>query len=106
MHIDSIEQAIRFVNDHELAVIIFSTTGCSVCDPLKQKIQKIIAEKSLAVFAEISINQLPEASGEFGVFTAPTVLLYVDKKEAKRYSAAMDLSEFRYTIERFYNLLN
>lgn len=95
----------NFLLNHKLSVLICSTRTCNVCKPLKQQITKTLENNTSVALAEIFLDDVEEAKGYFGVFSVPIVLVFVEGKEAKRYSAAMDIREFQSTILRYEELL-
>jgi len=101
----SIEDIRSFIKSNSLAVIVCATKSCNVCKPLKVKLKGISDQYEHCVIGEVYIDDVPEAQGEYGVYTAPISLVFVDGSETKRYSAAMDLMEFHSSIDRYENLL-
>ncbi len=106
MHsIQNIEDLKTLIADHPLTVIIFSTKTCNVCEPLKMKINDLLKDEDQIVFGQVYLEDEPLVQGEYGVFTAPTTVVFVEGKESKRYSRAMDLAEFNQFVHRMRGLL-
>lgn len=97
----SLENIKKFSKDYFISVVIFSTHTCSVCKPLKIKIGEVLKNYEKVGLGEIYTEEVKTAKGEYAVFTAPIVLVFVEGREAKRYSAAIDLLEFEATINRY-----
>jgi thiol-disulfide isomerase/thioredoxin len=102
----SLQQAKEFIEVKDIAVMVFSTRSCNVCKPLITKINRVLHDYETIGFANVYIEEIKEAQGEYQVYTAPIVLLFVDGKEIKRYSAAMDILDFHKTIDRYNGLVN
>lgn len=93
------------IKANPLSVVVFGTRSCVVCKPLKEKIGKILEGHSHVFLGQVYIEDVAEARGEYQVFTAPIILVFVEGREAKRYSRAMDLNEFTRVVERYESLL-
>lgn len=100
------EEINNFIKDQALGVIVFSTRGCVVCRPLKEKINHIVSSLESVEVSDVFIEDIPSAQGDFGVYTAPIVLVFVEGKESKRYSAAMDLLEFERYLHRLDKIMH
>lgn len=97
-----------FIKLKPISVVVFSTRTCVVCKPLKAKINQVIgtslSEVDLNV-GEVFLEDVEEAKGQYQVYTAPIVLVFVEGKEVKRYSAAIDLKAFEGVIDRYNQLM-
>ena len=95
----------EFIKNNEAALIYFSTDQCNVCKILKPKVIELIrAEFSKIKMAYVNSEKLPEVAAQNGVFSVPTILLYINGNEFIRKSRNINLSEFRSEIERPYFL--
>lgn len=100
-----LQQLINSINTGEPVLIYFSAENCSVCEVLRPKIKKVIKEN----FDKFSIHEIKsevskEINSYFTVFSVPTVLVFFDKKEFKRYGRNISLSLFIEELKRPYNL--
>lgn len=98
-----------FIQTRPIAALVFSTKTCVVCKPLKVKIKRVIEEElreTSIEIAEVFIEDVEMVKGLYQVYTAPIILLFIDGKEVKRYSAAIDFHEFTSTVTRYHHLLN
>ena len=100
--IDDIKANIR---DNDIYVVVFTTKSCSVCKPLKEKLEKVLTKFDMVTIADVYIDDLEEAKGAYQVYTVPIILLFIQGQESKRYSAAMDIVEFEKTIRRYVELI-
>ena len=91
----------------ETAVAVyFSTPHCGVCEALRPKVEALFIEKFPEVkFLHIKIENSPEISGEFGVFSAPTLLVFFEGKEFLRKVRLMGIQELQDKIERPYKMI-
>lgn len=87
--------------------LFFSTTNCSVCTFLKPKIEELIESNFPKIkFQPINLTERPELTAVFGVFTAPTLLVFFEGKEFIRKSQNMGIQEVKEAIERLYSLMD
>ena len=101
--IQTIENTIK----ESLAVMVyFSAPTCNVCHALKPKLIDAL-DKNFKEFkveiVDISIKE--DIAPHFGVFTAPTVLIFLDGKEFLRKSRNMSVDEVIREIKRPYDIM-
>ncbi len=102
----SLEDLQEILNKEKASAIYFSSNGCGVCEALKPKIQDLIfSEFPNIKFIEIKSEIHPEINGHFGVFSAPTFLVFLEGKEYVRKVRNMSVRELYQEISRNYNLL-
>ena len=102
MNIEDIEKEIQ---SYDAVMIYFSGENCGVCTALKPKIQssfEIHFPKIKQIF--ISASKYPQIAAHFGVFTIPSLLIYFDKKETKRESRHISVSQLIQSTRRPYEL--
>ena len=70
----------------------FSTPQCTVCTVLRPKVEALLTDYPEVEFLFIDVTAHPEVSGQHLVFAAPTIALFMDGREMRRYSRnlAMD----------------
>jgi len=101
--LETIEQALS----SELAVALyFSAPTCNVCHALKPKLLEAFNTnfKQLSVIS-IDISETPEIASHFGVFSIPTLLVYLDGKEFLRKSRHMSVDQVVAEIQRPYEIM-
>ncbi len=101
--IQNIENTIK----ESLAVMVyFSAPGCNVCHVLKSKLIEAL-EKNFKEFkvesVDISIEE--DVAPHFGVFTVPTILIFLGGKEFIRKSRNMSVNEVVREIKRPYDIM-
>lgn len=104
--IQTIEQINSVINTGEPVLIYFSGENCSVCKVLKPKIeQEVIKNFPKFKLYEVKTDIYKELTSQFTVFSIPTVLIFFDRKEFKRYGRNMSIPLFIEELERPYNLM-
>ena len=103
METETIEQTIR----SELAVgLYFSAPTCNVCHALKPKLLSAFEQElPLLKVISIDISDTPEIASHFGVFTIPTLLVFLDGKEFLRKSRHMSVDQVVSEIKRPYDIM-
>ncbi len=87
-------------------LLYFSSESCSVCKVLRPKVKELIqAQFPLLHSYYIDIERSPMISGQFRIFTIPTILLFFDGKEQARYSRTISMHQLEDSISRPYTLL-
>lgn len=91
----------------EIGVLLyFSTPTCNVCKALKPKIMDEF-EKNFPLIKLVFIDSsiLPQISAKYNVFSVPTILLYLDKKEFAREGRNISIPLFIEKVKRVYKIL-
>ena len=103
--VSSLEQLKELLKKEEIALVYFSHHNCNVCKVLKPKVAELI-ENNFPKISLYYVNTLeqPEISGQFSVFTVPTILLFLENKEFVRESRHISLSSFEERIGKLYNV--
>ena len=103
MDVDTLKEIIE---SEPAVAIYFSTPNCGVCQALRPKVEVLFSEKFPAIkFVHVEIDKSPSISGEYSVFSAPTLLVFFEGKEFLRKVRLMGIQELQEKIERPYNML-
>lgn len=87
-------------------VLYFSSDSCSVCKVLKPKVEELLRDKfPLIASRYVDIEKSPVISGQFRIFTIPTILIFFEGKEQVRYSRNISMHQLEAAIERPYALI-
>ncbi len=90
----------EILNTQPVLVAYFSHDECNVCKVLKPQVRAIVEEFKQAKFLYVNTKESTEVSGQFMVFAVPTIILFYEGREAKRYSRHISLQDFRAFLER------
>lgn len=90
----------------EAALFYFSTPTCNVCKVLKPKIAELIESEfpKIKLFY-IDLDKAPVISGQFRIFSIPTILVYFNGKEFIRKSRNIGMQELENELKRPYQLM-
>lgn len=96
----------NYLKENQAVILYFYNDDCAPCISLRPKVEKLIAE-SFPLMKVIWVNSKvqPEIPAQFGVFSNPTLLLFFDGKETRRFSKFVSVDELQQSIERYYNLI-
>lgn len=102
----SLQELEAALKNKEIAVVYFSNDSCNVCKILKPKISEIISLKYPNTdLIYIDTEKSPLISGQYRVFTIPTIDIYVQGKEHVRFSRNVSLFDFEKAIKKPYDLI-
>lgn len=103
MELDSLNNLIA---SEAVVAVYFSSPNCGVCEALRPKVEILFSEKfPRAKIVHVESEKYPEIAGAFGVFSAPTLLVFFEGKEFLRKVRNMGIMELQDKIERPYKLL-
>lgn len=100
-------QNIKNTIEENIAVMVyFSAPTCNVCHALKPKLVEAL-EENFDIFKMVSvdISQEEDIASHFGVFSIPTVVIFLDGKEFVRKSRNMSVYELVKEIKRPYEIM-
>ena len=104
--IHSMEEFKDVVDKNKAVLAYFSTDTCSVCHVVKPKVTQMVAEFfPLMKSIYIQSDHLPELAAQNCIFTAPTVLVFLEGRETIRKSRAFGIEELKGEMQRAYSFL-
>lgn len=95
----------EYIKTKDAVLVYFSGNNCSVCHSLKPKIEKEVQRNypKIELF-EVKVDEHKEIASNFSVFSIPTILVFFDSKEFKRYGRNISISMFIEELKRPYTL--
>lgn len=86
--------------------IYFSAPNCGVCEILKPKIEEMFSKQFPKLIAYyINTANQPELAAQSGLYTNPSLLVFMNGQEVLRRSRAIGIDEVERFLERYYNML-
>jgi thioredoxin 1 len=87
-------------------VIYFFDDQCMPCLNLRPKVDRLM-KNEFPKMGLILINsrEFPDIAAAFGVFASPTILLFFEGKETKRFSKFVSVAELEEAVERHYRMV-
>lgn len=96
-----------WVQENRAAMLLFGGANCSVCQAIKPRLQKMLAEE----FPNMHLGYVA-CDGEgsslcasYGLFSIPIVWLYFEGKRASSFGRVFSLDEVRAAIQRSYGMM-
>jgi thioredoxin 1 len=81
-------------------VVYFSTPHCTVCGVLRPKVEAEIAKRAAVDFLYIDSSAHPAVAAQHMVFAAPTLLMFIEGKEYRRFSRNFSLEDLAFALDR------
>ncbi len=94
------------LRSHAIVLVQFGSETCGPCAAIRRKIEEWGKQHEKVQTLYISIEESPEIAAEYGIFSAPTVLLFVEGKLTLRESGYFSMNEVFRKVERYIKLLN
>jgi thioredoxin-like negative regulator of GroEL len=104
--INDLKQLKEILQNEQASIVYFTSPKCNVCKTLKPKIMELINQNYPKIgkyFVDISEN--PEIPANFSVFSAPTIIVFLENKEFIRKSRAMSPHQLIEEIKRPYEIM-
>lgn len=95
-----------FSENEKGLLLYFYSDRCAPCVSLRPKIAGMIAEdfnQMKMVFVNSENN--PEIPAHYGVFANPSIIVFFEGREFRRYSKYISISEMGVDIERVYKMV-
>ncbi len=105
MEYNHLQEILTSIESSKLAILIASTKDCSVCLAIKPRIKQLLKDDTQVKQIDIWIDTLLEASGEFMIFTVPTIILFAEGKEVHRESRIIDFKRLEFELSRWKDYL-
>lgn len=102
----NLETLRELISEKPGVLLYFSNDMCSVCRVLKPKVEELLATEFPKIEARfIDIDKSPVLSGQYRVFSIPTILIFFDGKEQARLSRNISLHQLSESMARPYELI-
>ena len=103
MNLDEIK---GIVSQEKAVLVYFYSDSCNVCMALGPKIKTLFDEKFEKIKQlYIDAKAYPEIAAYFGIFSVPTLILFLEGKEFIKEGRALSLGELEQKLKRFYTML-
>lgn len=104
--INTIEAVQELIKEEMALLVYYYNDDCAPCISLRPKVEELI-ENDFPLMKLVFVNSknFPMIPANYGVFSNPTLLLYFDGKESKRYSKYISIVELSQVIGRYYQMI-
>ncbi|MDD2448427.1 MAG: thioredoxin family protein [Sulfurimonas sp.] len=102
----TLENIKKTIEKNQAVLVYFSAPTCGVCHALKPKLLEALdANFEDFVIESVDISENEDIAPHFGVFSIPTILVFLDSKEFLRKSRNMSVDEVIREIKRPYEIM-
>jgi thioredoxin-like negative regulator of GroEL len=102
--VTSLEHLKQVITDQPFVVAYFSRPDCGVCTALKPKVTEIVANLPEANAYYVNLDEMPDAAGEYSIFTIPGIVLFVDGRETIREARYVSADDLESKMHRLHSL--
>lgn len=103
--VNNSEEVHQIIQNNDAVFLYFSGENCSVCKALKPKITALFKENFPKIkLIEIQTDVAIETTAQFGVFSLPTMMLYIEQKEFLKKGRNVSIPLLIEEIKRVYTL--
>lgn len=81
-------------------VAYISTPECNVCKVLRPRVEAETGARKGVEFLYIDSAEFPAVAAQHMVFAVPTVLIFIEGKEYRRFSRNISLDDFAAALDR------
>lgn len=87
-------------------ILYFYNDDCPPCISLRPKVEKMAGERFPNMkLVWVNSKSFPEIPAAFGVFANPTILIFFEGKEFRRFSKYISIPELETAIGRYYEMV-
>lgn len=101
LNFDDFEEEVKSDGFH---LFYLSRPTCGVCKALLPKVEEMATHFPKIDLAYVNLDKVPQAAGQYSIFTIPGILLFVDGREMIREARHISLDGLEVKIDRLYNL--
>jgi len=97
-HLTDIQDIEQTLTDHRLCLFYIKAPDCGVCNVMLDKVGRLAESHPSLCSFYTDITEEPLIAGKFLVYSGPTVLLMLERKEVYRGSGFINLEELEHRI--------
>ncbi len=104
--VKSLNDLVGFIEKEKGLVAYFYSDRCAPCVSLRPKVKQMIDDEFRHIrLVFINSEHQPLIAAHFGVFANPTIIVFFEGKEFRRYSKYISINELGGDIERVYQMV-
>ena len=102
----SLKDIKKLIDEKDGVLLYFSGANCNVCHALRPKVEELFSQKfPLIERVFLDAHENPEISAHFGVFSVPTMVVFLGGKEFAREGRAVSLHQLEEKLLRPYSIM-
>lgn len=99
------EEVKELIKNEDLVIALFSDLGCNVCLSITPDLEEMSLSYENAKFISADVETIKALVGEYMVFVYPTIIVFAQGKETRRFERVFSISDIDETVSRFNGLL-
>lgn len=99
---DAVKETIR---EKALVVALFSDLECNVCLAITPELEALSEKYSRADFVTADVEVIKSLVGDYMVFVYPTIIIFAEGRETKRFERVFSMDDIEASIDRYYSLI-
>lgn len=104
--LNELKQVQETIHKETGVMVYFYNDDCPPCISLRPKVESLIQEQ----FPEMKLiwvnsKSSPEIPASYGVFANPTILVFFEGKEFRRFSKYVSVAELKDAVDRYYKMI-
>lgn len=100
------EDLMRLISNAPVCVLQFGDESCPPCAALRGKLERWMKDHPEMAVRYIPIREFPMLSAQMGIFSVPTILVYIQGKLTARESGYFSLEQLLDRLQRTLALLD
>jgi len=105
-NISNLNELIQVVNQKTAVIVYFYNDDCPPCISLRPKVENLIINTFQKIkLIWVNSKKHPGIPAIYNVFANPTILVFFEGKEFRRFSKYVSVIELEHAIERYYRLI-
>lgn len=98
---ESVSSLEAWIGEHPLALLVFTTPDCGVCNSIKPRLADLEREHELLSLKYVNTLDSPEAAAQYSVFAVPVLALFVAGRETVRFARYFGMHEIEDAVSRY-----
>ncbi len=104
--IQSLAELQSLVSEEKGLLIYFYSDRCAPCVSLRPKVMQMISEDFAGMkMVLVNSENYPELPAHHGVFANPSIIVFFEGREFRRYSKYISINELGSDISRIYEMV-
>ncbi len=95
----TLNKILEAIHKNEIALVYISSLQCGACMAIAPKVDEIVNENKNIHLIKVDINQAKEVTGQWMVFTVPTLLVFHKGKEIHREARFIQFDRLKYYLD-------
>ncbi|MBE0451549.1 MAG: thioredoxin family protein [Clostridia bacterium] len=105
VNLNNLVQVKKSIQEDDLVVMLFSDLGCNVCLAITPDLDEMAQRYPLAKFITADVEVIKALVGEHLIFVYPTIVVFAQGKETKRFERVFSMDDIEATIDRYYHMI-